>query len=125
MEIGVLRRRVGSPVSQEFINIIFKSGAVGDIPPLRMNLCVHRDLARNNAGTHSVLTSLPAQVSSSEFFLKVPGRNVSAVANIFLCSLKTYFYLYILILISTPQPFSSTQRTSFESLLLLLNSLAH
>lgn len=46
-------------------------------------------------------------------------------ANVFICSLRaSYFYLYILISISTPQPFSFTQRTSFESLLLLLNSLA-
>ena len=51
---------------------------------------------------------------------------LQTVANVFIYSLRTsYFYLCILILISIPEPFSSTQRTSFESLLLLLNSLAH
>lgn len=51
---------------------------------------------------------------------------LQTVANVFIYSLRTsYFYLCILILISIPEPFSSTQRTGFESLLFLLNSLAH
>lgn len=77
--IEALRRKdLGIPGSKEFIKMAFKSRAVGTIPPFRMNLHIHTDLARNNVDTHSVVTRLPAQVSSSEFFLKVPGRNVSA-----------------------------------------------
>ena len=46
--------RVGTPVFKEFINMGCKSRAVGTILSLRMNLPMHRDLARNNLDTHSV-----------------------------------------------------------------------
>lgn len=72
------KERVETPVSKEFINMAFKSRAVGTTPPLRRNLYVHREFARNTADTHFVVTRLPAQISTSDFFLKVSGGNVSA-----------------------------------------------
>lgn len=40
-----------------------------------MNPCVHKDFVRSNVDTHFVVTGLPAQVSTSEFFLKVSWEN--------------------------------------------------
>ena len=52
--------RVGTPVFKAFINMGCKSRAVGTILSLRMNLHIHRDLARNNLDTHSLeKASLP------------------------------------------------------------------